>query len=221
MSPPHAPHLLTRHGSHRAAEDGAAFVDDLTLARARVHEFCGVARRTLALTLAGRLSGPVLWIAPGWTPARLNPEGVLPFMDPARLVFVTIRRAEDLLWSMEEALRSGAVPLVVADLPDPPGLTPVRRLHLAAETGAAEGAAPIGVLVTPEGGAPGVESRWALDQAHPDSRTRQWRLRRLRARTAPEAEWPVVPHPKGGLTRGTATSAARRIDMETGDACAS
>jgi protein ImuA len=195
MSRHAAPHLLERSARHpaTAAPAGQALLGDLTLAPGRVHEFCGTARRTLALTLARRMTGPVFWIAPGWSADRLNPEGVLSFLDPGRLIFVTPRRAEDLLWSMEEVLRAGAVPLVVADLPAPPALTPVRRLQLAAETGAAEGRlVPLGLLLTPgRGGAAGAESRWECLPRHAGTARadRAWTLHRRRARTAPEAEW--------------------------------
>jgi hypothetical protein len=132
--------LLTRQ-SHRApARPALRLLGEIELPLARVHEICGPARRTLAALIAGRLEGPVFWIAPSWTPERLNPEAALRFFDPGRVVHLQPKRAEDLLWTMEEVLRTGAVPLVVADIPAPPALTPVRRLHLAAETGAAEGA---------------------------------------------------------------------------------
>jgi protein ImuA len=181
----------------------------LTLARARVHEFCGPARRTLAAMLMRATEGPVIWISPGWLPARLFPDGLRDFADPGRVIFAQARRPEDLLWSMEEALHSGAVGLVLADLPAPPGLTPVRRLHLAAETGASEGrTCPLGVLMTPgEGGAQGVESRWHLaphpvvaPPAAPQSGdTGHWRLERRRARTAPQKAWAVTMARRGHL----------------------
>lgn len=196
-----APHLLTRHGGARAARPSVAFLDGLTLTAARVHEFCGPARRTLALSVAAATEGPLLWIAPGWTAERLNPDGIRRLISPSRLLFVTPRRAEDLLWSMEEALRSGTAPLVVADLPGPPALTPVRRLHLAAEAGAAEGRRlPLGLILTPVGSAPGIESRWSLAPRHPDTGSERWEIRRLRARTEPEAAWPVAARRGGGLT---------------------
>lgn len=135
----------------------------LGLTLARTHEACGPARRLFALWLASRMSGPVIWIAPSWEKDRLNPDGMTAFADPARFVFVSPRRAEDLLWTVEETLRSGAVPLVVADLPGAPALTPVRRMHLAAEAARdTAGARPLGLLLTPgDGGAQGVETRWA------------------------------------------------------------
>lgn len=168
----------------------------LALPRARLHEACGNARVTFALWLAAQTTGPVFWIAPAWLSDRLNADGMQGFVDPGRFTFVAPRRAEDLLWSMEEVLRAGVVALVVADIPGPPGLTAVRRLHLAAETGAAEGSvAPTGLLLTPgDGGAPGIETRWRMQADHGPARSR-WRLCRLRARTAPVQSWQVAGLP--------------------------
>lgn len=195
-------HLLTRqsHRQNRNPEHPPElfFLDDLGLPLARCHELCGNARRTLAMIIARSLDGPVFWIAPGWISERLNPEGMLGFANPGRFTFLNPRRAEDLLWTMEEVLRSGTVPLVIADIPAAPALTPVRRLHLAAETGAADGTIrPLGLLLTPgNGGAQGVESRWHMAGAHaPDGLG--WALTRLRARTKPPKAWRVTPQKAG------------------------
>lgn len=159
---------------------------DIALLRGRVHEACGPSRRTFALWLAGQTQGPVLWVSPSWWSERLNPDGIMGFADPARFLFATPDRAEDLLWATEEALRTGAIPLVVADLPEAPGLTPVRRLHLAAET---PRPAPLGLLLTPEdGGAQGVETRWHMASAHQDHAS-HWHLERRRARNLPPQSW--------------------------------
>ena len=174
---------------------------DVSLPLARMHEVCGAARRTFAALLARQMQGPVLWIIPAWESDQLNPEGLLPFFDPSRLIFVAPKRIEDLLWCAEETLRSGTVPLVVADLPGPPGLTAVRRMHLAAENGAQlTGHAPLGLLLTPgDGGAPGVETRWHMEPAY-HGRERRWHLQRRRARSLPPKAWSAVQtHTHAGL----------------------
>jgi protein ImuA len=168
----------------------------LALAPGRLHEGCGPARHTWAMLVAGALSGPVLWLAPAWATDRPEPCGLAPLTGPERLIFVTPAHRNDLLWCMEEALRSGAVPLVVADLPEPPGLTPVRRLHLAAaEGGSRAPRPPLGLILIPgEGGAPGVESRWHMAPAHLPEADR-WHLSRHRHRSAPPAEWHLSGRP--------------------------
>lgn len=188
------PHLLTRQSRRGHAAPPVVFLADLAVMPARTHEICGSARRRLALKIASALQGPVMWIRPAWMPGGLNPDGFARLADPARFLFVTPKRPEDLLWTMEEALRAGLVPLVVSDLPAPPGLTAVRRLHLAAETGAAEGrVAPLGLILTPgDGGAPGVETRWSLTPAHGEGGAEAWRLERRRARMEPEKHWHVT-----------------------------
>ena len=182
--------LLSRH-THRP-KPGLGFLDGLSLTQARVHEFCGPARRSLALIVARATEGPVFWISPGWSRDRLHAEGVLPFINPGRLTFIHPSRPEDILWSMEEILRAGVVPLVVCELPGLPHLTPVRRLHLAAETAAAERAlSPLGLLlIAGAGGAPGVESRWHMKPLH-ESNRQSWHLERRRARMDPVADWQV------------------------------
>jgi len=171
-----------------------AVLGEIVLPLARAHEFCGPARHMLALLVAGVTKGEVFWIAPGWERDTLNPDGMAPLAGPERFVFLGPRRGEDLLWTLEEVLRSGAVALAVAELPAPPGMTAVRRLHLAAETGAEAAAssgtgAPLALLLTPgEGGAPGIETRWHMAPAHSPGAA-GWRLSRRRARTLPPQEW--------------------------------
>lgn len=182
---------LTLHtGSRRKHAPQVPFVGDLTLTGARVHEFRGMARRSLAMMLAHALSGPVFWITPGWSADRLHAQGMQDFADPGRFIFMTPKRPEDVLWVMEETLRAGIVPLVVADIPAAPALTPIRRLHLAAETGAKLTHNPIlGVVVTGNTeGAAGVESRWQLQPAH-DGQHEAWHLTRERHRSDPPKSW--------------------------------
>ncbi|MEM7088706.1 MAG: hypothetical protein AAF496_03965 [Pseudomonadota bacterium] len=183
--------MSAQHLSQKPARtaSGLALHPQIALQPGRVHEACGPARRSFALWLAGQAQGPVLWISPAWEPGQLNPDGMMAFADPARFIFVHPTRAEDLLWCTEEALRSGAIPLIVSDLPGAPGLTPVRRMHLAAEQGGAMGRAPLGLLLTPgDGGAQGVETRWHMAARH-QGEARRWTLTRRRARALPPVTW--------------------------------
>lgn len=190
-------HVLLTRKPHRP-NGGQRFLGALDLARARVHEAHGPARHTLALMLARAMEGPLFWVAPAWVPDRLYPPGLANLgVNPGRITFVHARHATDILWTLEEILRSGAVPLVVGDLPGPPGLTPMRRMQLAAEAGAeASGTPPLGLILTPEGGAAGAESRWKMSPAHTPDQT-GWQLARERARSDPPGDWRVVPKDDG------------------------
>ncbi len=171
----------------------ARLAGDIALPLLRAHEACGPARHVFALALAGQMQGPVVWLSPASGSGRLMPDGVVRWLQPGRLTFAATHRSLDLLWGVEETLRSGAVPLVVAEMSEPPPLTPIRRIHLAAEEGAKHGMAPLALLLTPgDGGAQGVESRWKLSPlpgwTTPAKRP-AWRLERLRARLDPPRSW--------------------------------
>jgi len=207
---------LMQGGARPAAR--LVFGPGAALAGGRAHEVCGPARRSFAAMAAGLSEagpdaggGPILWIrAPGGD-GRLGPDGLSTFFNPGRLVLAAPRRAEDAPWCAEEALRSGACALVVAELTTPLRLTPVRRLHLAARAGAEAAAAlgappPLVLLLTPgQGGCEGVETRWrmapscsapasrlATPRAGPswaEGGEAAWRLELQRARLAPPRRW--------------------------------
>jgi protein ImuA len=181
-----------------AADDNPALLpllpgSGIALARGRVHEICGPARRSLAALVMARTAGPVLWVLPGWQAERPNPPGLAALADPGRLILALPRRPEDILWAMEETLRSGQVPLVVAELPAPPGLTPMRRLQLALQAEAAQAGA-LGLVLTPgEGGAAGAETRWHIRQTPGGG----WRLDLRRGRGVLPAAWALSRGPRG------------------------
>lgn len=113
---------------------------DLTLIRSgRMHEVTGAGRRAFAAVLAGRLSGPVLWVQESRLADTLCPQGLQPFFDPMRLVLARPIGSLAVLQVTEEALRSGAAPLVIAELAEAADLTASRRLQLAAGTGGSRG----------------------------------------------------------------------------------
>lgn len=194
--------ILTPFGPKPRPEQampGSGSVGGLSILRGRVHEFCGPSRVALAVMLMAECAGTVIWVCPGWQAERLFPDGLAGFVDPARLIFARARRPEDILWTLEEVLRSGAAPLVVAEVTSPPALTPVRRMNLAAEAGMeaarlAGRPAPLGLMLVPgDGGAAGAESRWHMAPLPSGSGLteggRLWRLERRRARNAAPAAW--------------------------------
>ncbi|MGY6547892.1 MAG: ImuA family protein [Roseinatronobacter sp.] len=183
-----------------------ALADVLHLKPGRAHEICGPARRTLAIwAMQDCTEDATLWIRPRWSPDRLHPQAVADWVNPAGLITLDAARDSESLGCAEDALRSGALALVVIELTSPPALTPLRRLHLAAEAGLArrqardQGARVLALVLTPEeGGTPGVESRWHLVPCEPGAMADHgqaapaWVLRRLRARMAPPAAWQVT-----------------------------
>lgn len=169
--------------------------EELSLPFNRTHEVCGPARRAFSLMLASLMPGPILWIKPHWHRQDLNAQGIVAFLDPSRITVIEPTRADDVLWCMEEALRSGVIPTVIAECDALPALTPIRRLHLAAEQGADMGKVKLlPLLLTPgDGGAQGIETRWHMSPRH-DRDHNRWLIERRRARMSPPAAWTLAWH---------------------------
>lgn len=146
------------------------------LASDRVHEVQGSGAAGFAVMQAAVRRGPLIWIGPERGECRVVPTGIARFLDPERLVAVTARTAEDLLWATEEALRAGVAGLVVAEPLRPLDLTAGRRLQLAAEAGGCTGL----LLIRDGSGSPAAETRWTIrplsDPADPDSTRADWSL---------------------------------------------
>lgn len=143
----------------------------------RVHEACGPLAAGFAAVAAARVDR-LLWVRASWRPETINPAGLSPYFDPSRLLLAQAKDQTEILAVVEEALRDGAIPLVVMELTAPLSLTAGRRLQLAAQAGKATG-----LCLIPEGmGSQAAETRWRCsplfdpDNLSEDSTLQKWEL---------------------------------------------
>jgi len=136
------------------------------------------AAMSFAAALMGRMAGTVLWCRRG---ADLYGPGLSALgLTPERLIVTRAERERDLLWAMEEGLRSGALAAVLGE-PSGASTVVLRRLQLAAEAG---GTAAI--LLRPNG------AKWA-----PGPALTHWRIG-----AAPSlGRWPDLPRWRVELVR--------------------
>ncbi len=139
-----------------------------------MHEVCGPGAYTYAFVLAARLGGVCMWVRGRRDLTLINPNGFTDFIAPSELIFCNTKDEIQSLAVTEEALRAGAVSLVVVSLNKPLGLTEGRRLQLAARDGKSTGLA-----IIPEGmGSNAAETRWRCAPVfgHGDSTLQKWEL---------------------------------------------
>lgn len=161
------------------------------LARGAVHEATGAAAGGFAAMIAGRLAGPVLWCRDAADRTMLYGPGLEAYgLSPARVIVAHCRDRTDLLWAMEEGLRTKNLAAVVGEPPGAVDLTTSRRLQLAAEAGGG-----LGIVVKAKGGfaASALESRWRIDAVPAGDAFRpRWRVGLERCRGgARNAHWIV------------------------------
>jgi protein ImuA len=142
----------------------------------RVHEVCGSATFGFASICAAQMPGRVLWIREDWCSDTVNPPGVAAYFEPSRMLMAQAATQTDALAVAEEALRDGALPLVVIELSQSLDLTAGRRLQLAAQAGKATG-----LCIVPEGmGSNAAQTRWrcntVFDPTGADSTLMHWHL---------------------------------------------
>jgi protein ImuA len=170
------------------------------LPRGALHEVAGDAGPAtgfavwLAVRLAAAGSGahrPVVWVAR--RPDLHGPGLAAIGLDPARLLLVAARRADEVLWTMEEAMGCRGLGAVVGEGAGA-DLTASRRLQLAAE-----GSGVPALLLVPGGG--GVRTsaavtRWRVDPApgatdEPGLGPVRWHLGLVRSRGGRPGAWTV------------------------------
>ena len=157
------------------------------LKRGRAHEVSGASSYGFSFALGARIGEDLLWLREDWLPETLNPHGFSQYLDPGRVLIAKAQNQIELLGAAEEALRSGAVKLVVLELSKPLDFTPARRLNLAAETGKSTA-----LCILPEGmGSNASETRWYCSPVFHETKgaAQRWSLTKNKA--GPTGSWVV------------------------------
>ena len=140
----------------------------------RAHEVTGAGAIAFAAMACGLSGKPIIWLSENWASEVLNPSGLTPFCDPRLMLLGCCTSSVDLMACAEEALRSGAVPMVIAEISKPLTLIAGRRLQLAAKAGNATG-----IFIIPDGmGSNAAETRWQCSPIFDaeDSTLQRWEL---------------------------------------------
>ena len=150
-------------------------------AKARTHEVCGAGAYVFAFALAARLGKSVMWVRESWEASHINPNGFSEFVSPSQLTVCNAGNQIETLAVAEEALRSGAVSLLVMQLTKPLGLTEGRRLQLAARDGKSTGLA----IISEDMGSNAAETRWRCTPVFDprDSTLQRWELKKNKSGT--------------------------------------
>lgn len=165
------------------------------LARGGLHEVGGTSGAaagflTGILRRAAGEAGRILWCRP----SRTERETGVPYgpglagfgIAPGQVLFVRAPKPVDVLWAMEEGLRSPALAAVVGDGLGP-DFTATRRLQLAAEmTGV-----PVFVLPPGEAGLSAALTRWRIDALPSGGEGLRWRAELWRCRGGVPTSWIV------------------------------
>ncbi len=161
---------------------------------------------------------PVLWCAAG---DGLYGPGLAGYgLDTRRLILVRARRQADLLWAIEEGLRSGAAAAVLGEVEEA-DLTATRRLQLAAEAGRATAlllrpahnkpAPSAAVTAWRVGAAPAGAASWGSGVG-----SIRWRVELLRCRGGLPRQWLVEWNNEANRLAVAAELRNRSIDAPTG-----
>jgi protein ImuA len=127
-----------------------------------------------------------------------------------RLLTVTLQKPVAQLWTMEEALKSGALAVVIGDMPSrQTDLTVTRRLSLAAQAGKCAG---LLVFNTAHEGATASHTRWIVGAArsqgsgfdHSAPGAPAWQIELVKVRSGRPGSW-VVRWQKEDVTQNDAT----------------
>lgn len=181
-----------------------------------LHEVSGAAADGFLAVIAGRLRAPLLWCLDEEENERPYAPALRPFgLAPGAAVFACCRSSKDLLWAMEEGLRSGALGLVVADVRERIDLAASRRLQLAAGAGGATGI----LLPRRSDSAPlnpsAAVTRWRVEPAPQRRRNRpRWHLELLRNRKGQHGAWIVEWQEKEGRLALVSALADRPAEAE-------
>ena len=179
-----------------------AILPDGGLARGALHEIVGgpddraAATGFLLRLLAGLAAdGPVLWCLAD--PDLYGPGLARLGFAPGRLILARARKEADLLWAMEEGLKTPGLAAVLGE-PYRLDLTQSRRLQLAAES-----AGGLGLVLRPTqgAGASAAVTRWrvaAAPSAAPEADARDFGLMRARWHVSLERCRGAVPAGEDG-----------------------
>lgn len=177
MPPPQSPYVHSRCFGYipNMTND---FAKCFPLRTGRTHEVCGPSTLPFVFALAGQTGAQtgssIMWVHEDWQSEQINPTGFSSYIDPQNLLVAKAKNQTDVLAASEEALRSGAVGLVVMELSKPIGLTQGRRLQLAATAGKSTG-----LCIIPEGtGSNATETRWRCSSLFDaqDSTLQRWEI---------------------------------------------
>jgi protein ImuA len=124
---------------HKGLEPILSYFSHAILPTGCLHEFlsgsreCSTASQAFIASLVGTLlnsSGIALWIS---SSRLIFPPALLNFnIQPDRFIFIDLKKERDALWAMDEALKCGALSVVIGEINNL-SFTESRRLQLAVE----------------------------------------------------------------------------------------